>query len=74
MKSAASLLIPLIQGTMRRADALAMAMESRGYRRGSRTYLRELKMGRKDYLALFLFVFAMGLEPGGRYLLHYGLG
>ncbi|MCF8130528.1 MAG: energy-coupling factor transporter transmembrane protein EcfT [Deltaproteobacteria bacterium] len=73
MKSAASLLIPLIQGTMRRADALAMAMESRGYRRGSRTYLRELKMGGKDYLALLLFVFAMGLELGGRYLLQYGL-
>ncbi len=74
MKATASLLIPLIQGTMRRADALALAMESRGYRRGPRTYLRELKMGRKDYLALLLFALALGLEQGGRYLLQYGLG
>ena len=74
MRSAASLLIPLIQGTMRRADALAMAMESRGYSRGPRTYLRELRMKRQDYLALLLFLFAMGLELGGRYLLQKGLG
>jgi len=74
MRSAASLLIPLIQGTMRRADALALAMESRGYRRGPRTYLRELQMKRKDYLALLLFALTVGLDLGGRYLLNHGLG
>ncbi|MCG6879536.1 MAG: energy-coupling factor transporter transmembrane protein EcfT [Deltaproteobacteria bacterium] len=74
MKATASLLMPLILGTMRRADALALAMESRGYRRGPRTYLRELRMGRKDYLALLLFALALGLEVGGRYLLQNGSG
>ena len=74
MKATASLLIPLIQGIMRRAEALATAMESRGYNRGSRTYLRELKMGRKDYVALLVFTCAMGLELGGRYVLRAGFG
>ncbi len=72
MKATASLLIPLIQSIARRADALAMAMESRGYNRGPRTYLRELQMGRKDYLALLVFILAMGLELGGRYVLQNG--
>jgi len=72
MKATASLLIPLIQSIVRRADALAMAMESRGYNRGPRTYLRELRMDRKDYLALLAFTFAMGLELGGHYVLRHG--
>jgi len=74
MKATGSLLIPLIQSTMRRADALAMAMESRGYHRGPRTYLHELKMGRKDYMALFLFACALALDLGGRYVLQNGPG
>jgi len=74
MKATASLLIPLIQSIMRRADALAMAMESRGYSRGPRTYLRELRMGRKDYLALLIFAGAMGLGLGGGYVLSNGFG
>ncbi len=74
MTSAASLLIPLIQGTMRRADALAMAMESRGYSRGPRTYLRELRMERKDYLAILFFALGVGLAMGGRYLLQNSFG
>ena len=69
MKATASLLIPLILGTVRRADALTVAMESRGYRQGPRTYLRELRMNRTDYLAALLFASAMGLEPGVQYLL-----
>ena len=74
MKAAASLLIPLIRNIMRRADALATAMESRGYNRGPRTHMRELRMGRKDYLALLIFACALGMEVGGRYLLRHGWG
>jgi len=74
MKATASLLIPLIQSIMRRADALAIAMESRGYNRGPRTYMHELHMGRKDYLALLIFAGTMGLEVGGRYVLSNGFG
>ncbi len=69
MRATASLLIPLILGITRRADALAVAMESRGYKRGSRTYLRDLRMGRKDYLAVILIVGFMGIEAALRYLL-----
>ena len=69
MRTAASLLMPLIQSTVRRADELAMAMECRGYGRGTRTYLREPQMGRKDYLALLLVACLMGMEWVGRYAL-----
>jgi energy-coupling factor transporter transmembrane protein EcfT len=74
MKATASLLIPLIQSIMRRADALAMAMESRGYNRGPRTYMRELRMDRKDYLAMLILACAMGMDVGGRYVLSNGFG
>ena len=74
MKATASLLIPLILGTVRRADTLTAAMESRGYRRGPRTYLRELRMNRTDYLATLLFAGTMGLEPVLQYVLRNMLG
>ncbi len=69
IRATASLLIPLILGTVRRADALTLAMESRGYQRGPKTYLRELHMARRDYLAVLLLAGVMGLEP----VLHYAL-
>jgi biotin transport system permease protein/energy-coupling factor transport system permease protein len=74
MTATASLLIPLVHSIMRRADALAMAMESRGYNRGMRTYLRELQMDRKDYAAMLIFACAMGLELIGRCVLNNGFG
>lgn len=74
MKSTASLLMPLILSTVRRADALAIAMESRGYSRGARTYMRELRMGRKDYLAVLVVVCVIGMEVVGRYALRVGSG
>jgi len=40
--------LPVILGSFRRADELALAMEGRGYRRGYRTYLRELKLSKPD--------------------------
>jgi len=49
MSSLASVLV--IQ-TFQRADELAQAMEGRGYERGPRTYLRELKMGYADYTVM----------------------
>lgn len=52
LRKMASLVIPLILCTFRRADELALAMEGRGYHRGPRTYLRELKFTRADYAAL----------------------
>ena len=46
-------LVPLTVGAFRRADELAEAMESRGYRGGEgRTRYRELRFGMRDVLAL----------------------
>ncbi len=47
----------------RRADELALAMEGRGYHRGPRTYLHELKFTRTDYAALLAVSgFLIGVE------------
>ncbi|HEY6674583.1 MAG TPA: energy-coupling factor transporter transmembrane component T, partial [Rubrobacteraceae bacterium] len=46
-------LVPLTIGAFRRADELAEAMESRGYRGGEgRTRYRELRFRARDALAL----------------------
>ncbi len=51
--SLTALIVPLIQGTMRSASELAVALESRGYGSGSRrTLLHEGPLSREDYLAL----------------------
>ncbi|MFW6237639.1 MAG: energy-coupling factor transporter transmembrane component T family protein [Halanaerobiales bacterium] len=54
-KNLVPLLVPLFISAFRRADELALAMESRCYRGGEgRTRLHELKMERKDIVALVL--------------------
>ncbi|NPU84192.1 MAG: energy-coupling factor transporter transmembrane protein EcfT [Syntrophaceae bacterium] len=61
VKTAASLLVPLLLGAARRADDLAEAMEARGYARGPRTGLRELRMARPDYAALVILTVFSGM-------------
>jgi biotin transport system permease protein len=56
IRSAIFLLLPLILRTVRRADELVAAMEARGYRRGPRTYMKELTMGRADYAAVLVMM------------------
>ena len=51
-RAAISLLLPLVLRAVRRADELVIAMEARGYRRGPRTYMKELSMSRADYAAV----------------------
>lgn len=52
-KSLVPLLVPLFISAFRRADDLAMAMEARCYRGGmNRTRMKELKMKKKDIVAL----------------------
>ncbi len=60
-KSLIPLLVPLFISAFRRADELALAMESRCYRGGSkRTSLKELETTPKDILALIMtLVFAV---------------
>jgi energy-coupling factor transport system permease protein len=51
------LLVPLTVGAFRRADELAEAMESRGYRGGlGRVRYRELRFRARDALALVLTI------------------
>jgi energy-coupling factor transporter transmembrane protein EcfT len=57
---AKTLAIPLMVGAFRRADDLADAMESRGYQRGYRTTLRELRIAPRDVAALAVMVLFMG--------------
>ncbi len=56
-KSLVPLLVPLFISAFRRADELAIAMESRCYRGGeNRTRMKQLKMANRDYLAAILTV------------------
>lgn len=50
-RAAMALAVPLLLAAFRRADELVLAMEARGYRRGPRTALHELRLGRMDYTA-----------------------
>lgn len=57
LKSAVSLLVPVVLSTLRKADALALAMESRCFHSGAeRTRLQERSKGRADYISLVLSV------------------
>lgn len=57
-KSLIPILVPLFISSFRRADELAMAMESRCYKGGEgRTRMKELKITTKDYIASFAFAF-----------------
>jgi len=56
-KSLIPILVPLFVSAFRRADELAMAMESRCYRGGeNRTHMRQLKMHWRDLVAAILMV------------------
>ena len=62
LRSAASLLVPVILSTFRKADTLALAMESRCFRSCSeRTRLTERRMGGADYVSLVLSVILVSL-------------
>jgi biotin transport system permease protein len=61
-RAAISLLLPLVLRAFRRADELVTAMEARGYRRGPRTYMKELSMSRADYAAVLVIIFMTGLH------------
>ena len=54
-KALLPILVPLFVSAFKRADELAVAMESRCYRGGEgRTRMKQLKMQRRDYIALIL--------------------
>ncbi|MBU3178227.1 energy-coupling factor transporter transmembrane protein EcfT [Clostridium estertheticum] len=56
-KSLIPILVPLFISSFRRADELAMAMESRCYKGGEgRTRMKQLKVTRRDYIASCSFI------------------
>ena len=67
-KSLIPLLVPLFLSSFRRADDLAMAMESRCYRGGeNRTRMKQLVMSGRDYFAYALVLSFLGLMLTMRY-------
>lgn len=59
-RSTARILPPLILSFLRRADDLAAAMEARGYQRGPRTYLNQLRLSRTDFTAVLVMALVAG--------------
>ena len=60
IRSFIPILIPLFASSFKRADALAIAMEARGYKGGEgRTRYRTLQWGVKDNLALLVILCLM---------------
>ena len=63
-KSMIPILVPLFVSAFRRADELAMAMESRCYHGGEgRTRMRELHFHRGDLIAVLLFALLLAAVP-----------
>ncbi|MBW1996999.1 MAG: energy-coupling factor transporter transmembrane protein EcfT [Deltaproteobacteria bacterium] len=56
-----ALLVPLMIRTLNRADNLVTAMEARGFQRGTRTYLRELRLKSLDYGVIALMAITAGI-------------
>ena len=70
-KALLPILVPLFVSAFRRADELAVAMESRCYHGGEgRTRMKQLRYARRDYIALALCVLFLA---GVIVLKHYGL-
>lgn len=68
-KALVPLLVPLFISAFRRADELAMAMESRCYHGGSgRTRMKKLCMGRVDFISLSISVLFIGAAVAIGYL------
>lgn len=64
------LLVPLFVATFHRADDLAVAMEARGYRGSSgRVSFREMRLQRRDFLAIAGVVFCAAITLAGERLL-----
>jgi energy-coupling factor transport system permease protein len=69
-KALIPILIPLFISAFRRADDLAIAMESRCYRGGeNRTKLNELEFSKKDTYAIFVFVICAGIVISINYII-----
>ncbi len=68
-KSLIPLMVPLFVSSFRRADELAIAMEARCYRGGkNRTRMKQLSIGKDDYVAMVELSLIIFISVGTRYL------
>ncbi len=69
VRSLVPIFVPLLLSLFRRAEELALAMESRCYRGDvGRTKMHELKYARRDIVALFILIAFVGLVVASRFL------
>ncbi len=71
IKNYVPIITPLIIGSIRMAEELAIAIESRGFGYGERTFLKQISFNKVDYITIFIFVFIFSL---GVYLSFLGYG
>jgi energy-coupling factor transport system permease protein len=71
IKAYAPITVPLVLISLNKAENLAMAMETRGYSGGRRTYLREPKMRAADYCLVIVLAVCLCLFVAAR-LAGYG--
>lgn len=71
VKNYVPIITPLIIGSIRMAEELAIAIESRGFGYGERTFLKQLFMNKRDYLVIIVFLFILGI---GVYIRILGYG
>jgi len=68
-KKYVAVLVPAVVSALRMADSLSLALQSRAYgARFDRTYLRQLKMQAKDYVALVVVVTLLVLPILAKYV------
>ncbi len=70
IKTSLNIAVSLLLSACRRAEDLAAAMEARGYARGPRTTLRELRLNRKDYAAAAVLASFTGLTVALKHLIN----
>lgn len=58
LKALLRMIVPTLMSTMRRANAIAVAIETKGFSHNvrGRTWLKELRLTREDYVTLAVFV------------------
>ncbi|MDI3474285.1 MAG: energy-coupling factor transport system permease protein [Thermococcaceae archaeon] len=73
LRKMSAVLIPLIVASLRTAHELSIALETRAFGASKkRTFLRDIKMRRRDYVALILILLLLGTAVYLRYSLGVG--
>jgi len=60
IKNYVPIITPLIIGSIRMAEELAIAIESRGFGYGERTFLKEISLKKRDYVVMIISILILG--------------